>query len=274
MVAPEPAPGSSSWIDQYDRLLQASGLDREAVLSGALTQQPHARPAALSLAECLEKPALLVDQVHRDYPEERAPQAIRARLAVLHQDLALSVIALMVLQLFRDGQTSIPDPDRIFLSSISPSDQPGLQRWHQIPGAEPVGESTFIPAMGRLTEDWYPVFRHGLGVSPGAYWSSMALGLSAPFSAVWNLAEPNTLCELAQQWLETFESSVNQFVDWIPVTFDGQATGIPQRKGCCLKYLLPDGDYCGTCGIYRKQRMLAINQRRQRQEPGQWLPGR
>jgi hypothetical protein len=281
MVAPETAHQNMTWIDRYDRLLGASGLDRESVLSVALQCDQDQHPACLSLSQCLRQPSLLVDQIHQDYPDARSPKAIRARLSVLQQDLALSVIAPLTLRLFLDGQAETPDPERIFLASLPSPDSPvsanspetsTSSRWYQMPGGTPVDESAFVLSLGKQTRDWYPVFRHSLGVSPGAYWSSVGLGLGAPFSAVWNRAEPEAVCELAQRWLETFDNSVDQFIDWIPAVFDGQTTAIPQRKGCCLKYLLPEGGYCGTCGVYRKPRLAATRHQRPSPVPSQWRP--
>jgi hypothetical protein len=247
----------SSWVASYDRLLGKSGLDRHAILTGALATDHHRRRPALSLAQCLDQPTLLIEQVRRDYPHAADPRTLRAQIAVLQQDLALNVIAPLSLTLFRDGEAPFSDPERIFLAAVDQAET-STARWFMAPGSDTVDEQGFIRTLAQQTKDWYPVFRHKLGVSPGAYWSSIGLGLGAPFSAVWNLAEPAALCNLAQQWLGEFDNEARQFIDWIPAVFDGQTTAIPQRKGCCLKYLLPDGGYCGTCGIYRKERMAAL----------------
>lgn len=278
MAAPETSPQELTWIGHYDRLLRASGLDRKSVLSGALQCEQGQRPACLSLAQCLGQPSLLVDQVCQDYPDARTPEALTARLSVLQQDLALSVIAPLTLRLFLDGQAVMPDPERICLAALacpgSPSspETPASMRWYQVPGGTTVDEAAFIRSLGQQTRDWYPLFRHSLGVSPGAYWSSVGLGLSAPFSAVWNRAAPEAICELAQRWLEAFDNSARQFIDWIPAVFGKQTTAIPQRKGCCLKYLLPKGGYCGTCGIYRKERLTTLRPQQPSPKPGQWQP--
>lgn len=263
MAAPEPASNKfnahqrSSWVSCYDQLLGESGLDRHAILTNALPPGQGRRPAVLSLAQCLDQPSLLTDQVRRDYTHASDPRALRAQMSVLQQDLALNVIAPLSLQLFRDGHAPLPDPEWIFLAPAAHAEvsAPG---WFMDPGTETVDEEGFVRSLGQKTKDWYPVFRHELGVSPGAYWSSIGLGLGAPFSAVWNLAEPASLCDLAQRWLREFSNDANQFIDWIPAVFDGKTTAIPQRKGCCLKYLLPGGGYCGTCGIYRKERLKVL----------------
>lgn len=272
MAAPEPA-RQSSWVDRYDQLLKKSGLDRDSVLSEALQYEPSEGSVVLSLAQCLEQPELLIDQVKTDYPQLSDSRALRARVSVLQQDLALNVIAPLTLRLFRDGKTTLPNPDCLGLSPVGQDRTEPAARWIQMANGAPVDEDRFIRSLGSLASDWYPVFRKALGVSPGAYWSSIGLGLGAPFSAVWNLAEPGALCSLAQQWLREFSNDTNQFIDWIPAVFDGQTTAIPQRKGCCLKYLLPEGGYCGTCGVYRKERLAALSHQTQSPAPDQWQPG-
>lgn len=278
MVVPESAQRQSFRIDQYDTLLIDSGLDAETVLADALGHQQPPRPASLSLAQCLEQPGRLVDQVRQDHPDTRDSNALRARLSVLQQDLALNVIAPLTLRLFLHGRTATPEPERIFLASLtSPgsdsSETSALSRWYQLPGGIAVDQSTFVTAVSEQIRAWYPVFRHSLGISPGAYWSSLGLGLGAPFSVVWNRARPEATCRLAQCWLASFDDRVSRFIDWIPAEFDGQAAAIPQRRGCCLKYLLPDGSYCGTCGVYRKRRLAAVTRHQRRNPaPGQWQP--
>ncbi|PHQ24465.1 hypothetical protein CLH62_16310 [Marinobacter guineae] len=259
MAGPEAAGIPGAWSERYARLLQASGLDTESVFGQALQPAPGERRALFSLAQCLEQPALLIDQVARDYPHASDARAIRAQVSVLQQDLALSIIGPLTLRLFRDGRSPLPDPDRIFLAPVGQGAQT-ISRWFHVAYGGLVDEPAFIRSLGRLASDWYPVFRKALGVSPGAYWSSIGLGLGAPFSAVWNLAEPEALCDLAQRWLEEFGNDANQFIDWIPAVFGEQRTAIPQRKGCCLRYLLPEGGYCGTCGVYRKERLAALRQ--------------
>jgi len=273
MAEPDHNLAAAPWARKYSQLLSLSGLDRASILNQAL-QSPNGEQIGLfSLAQCLDDPSLLVRQVGIDYPDSDNPRAVRAVLSVLQQDLALSVIAPLTLRLFRDGHAPLPHASRIFLA---PADDqaPTTSRWFQMTGVAPVDERTFVRSTAELTAEWYPVFRRKLGVSPGAYWSSIGLGLGAPFSAVWNLAEPEALCQLAQDWLEQFENDANHFIDWIPAVFGEQATAIPQRKGCCLKYLLPEGGYCGTCGVYRKERLAALTPQQRTTTPGQWQPGR
>ncbi|NWO07816.1 MAG: (2Fe-2S)-binding protein [Alteromonadaceae bacterium] len=272
MARPEPAPTQQGWAQRYGELLQASELDRETVLAGALQAASQERRGLFSLAQCLETPELLASQIQADYPGAGNQRDVRTYASVLQQDLALNVIAPLTLRLFRHEQAPLPDPTRIFLG---PTDQPGqtTSRWFLTPGQQPVNEADFIEGMADYTRQWYPVFRQQLGVSPGAYWSNVGLGLGAPFSVVWNLAEPAALCELAQQWLEQFNNEADRFIDWIPAVFGEQETALPQRKGCCLKYRLPGGKYCGTCGVYRKERLRSLSQQNQNPAPGQWQPG-
>lgn len=273
MAEPDRSAEIGPWAREYGNLLNQAGLDRKSVLNGALQPSGGARRGLFSLAQCLEQPSLLLTQVSMDYPDSTGSRAIRALLSVLQQDLALSVVAPLALRLFRDGRAPLPDANRIFLAPVDEHKQI-TSRWFQVPGGDPMAEEAFVRSAGEITAQWYPVFRRQLGVSPGAYWSSIGLGLGAPFSAVWNQAQPEALCRLAQGWLKQFENDANQFIDWIPAVFGGQTTAIPQRKGCCLKYLLPEGGYCGTCGVHRKERLAALMPQERTTTPGQWQPGR
>ncbi|KEF31014.1 hypothetical protein D777_02167 [Marinobacter nitratireducens] len=258
------------WPERYRQLLSASQLDANEVLGQALRAPNLERPALLSLRQCLEQPDLLKRQLLADYPEMSEPQQLRAALSVAHQDLSLSVIAPLIITLFLRGEAGVPDPGRIFLAPANEGSS--VSRWFQAGQGEAVGVEPFITHLSTAMNDWYPTFRKSLGVSPGAYWSSVGLALGAPFSAVWNLAVPRDICTLAGEWLEQFWCDANRYIDWIPAEFGDQACALPQRKGCCLKYLLPGNGYCGTCGIHRKQRLSALRQSPHSQPPGQWRP--
>ena len=269
MAAPDT--DNRQWPQRYHDLLENAGLDREAelgvALKGALKgapkealqpQEPR-QLALMSLAQCLSEPERLKRQIRDDYADARTARAVTARLSVLQQDLSLNIIAPLTLRLFLQGEAPLPDPDRIFLTPLTAfnaGDTPPT-RWVMASSGVTVSVRGFVSGMAALANDWYPMFRKVLGISPGAYWSSIGLGLGAPFSVVWNRAEPTALCQLAQAWLKQFECDANRFIDWIPTEFSQQPCAIPQRKGCCLRYLLPDGGYCGTCGIYRKERIAA-----------------
>lgn len=244
-----------SWLTRYQQLLASSGLEANEVLVSAQDTQARAENSVLSLYELLCDPTLLENEIIKSASQMPSPRTLKAMVTVLHQDLALSVFAPLTLQLFRDGEAPLADPRRIFLKPAQTHGETAPQRWFQVPGGDAVEPEEFLYRMGRITTEWYSPFRKGLGVSPGAYWSSTGLGLCAPFSALWNRSPPQDLCDLAQAWLVAFNNEACRFIDWIPAEFGGQLCAIPQRRGCCLKYLLPDGGYCGTCGIYRKQRL-------------------
>lgn len=250
--------GQPLWAERYAQLLRASGLNRETALAQPAQTSKGADHGLVSLAQYLAEPERLIDQIHADYPHASTPKMLRACASVLQQDLALSVIAPLILQLFRHGEAAVADPAQIFLLPMA-EEGPRNGRWLQAPGLPSVDEQSFICSMTTQTTQWYPVFRQSLKVSPGAYWSSIGLGLSAPFSAIWNLANPAAICPLAQSWLEQFNNEANRFIDWIPAVLGDQTSAIPQRRGCCLKYLMPDGGYCGTCGVFRKERMASFN---------------
>lgn len=268
MVAAEAMP--LSWPERYSQLLAESGLDFTEVLEESVQPPNLEQPALFSLSQCLAKPELLRSQLRKDYPDTEDPRQLRAALSVVHQDLALSVISPLVIRLFLRGEAPLPDPGRIFLAAAG--EPSATSRWFHASHGDMIGVEAFISRIAAIVNDWYPVFRQDLGVSPGAYWSSVGLALGAPFAAVWNRANPEDLCTLASEWLERFRCEANRYVNWIPSEFNGDACALPQRKGCCLKYLRPDGGYCGTCGIYRKERLSALRQSSRCQPPGQWQP--
>jgi len=272
MARPDHATVQPLWAERYAQLLQASGLEPETVLAQPAQTFKQRDEGFLSLAQCLAEPERLIHQVHADCPNVSTPTMRRAYASVLQQDLALNVIAPLAVQLFRDGEAPVADPEQIFLTTIQEEGQ-RTGRWFQAPGLPAVDEQTFISGMATQTSQWYPTFRQQLKVSPGAYWSSIGLGLGAPFSMIWNLANPTAICSLAQGWLEQFNNETNRFIDWIPAVFNEKETAIPQRKGCCLKYLLPEGGYCGTCGVYRKERLARLNQPGHCRATKKWQPG-
>ncbi|MCK2149346.1 MULTISPECIES: (2Fe-2S)-binding protein [Marinobacter] len=279
----------TDWRERYRQLLSDSDLNADTVLSQALALTGSSRQAQslsasgrtvpLSLAQCLTQPERLRHQLRLDHPETSDARLMRAHVSVVQQDLALSVIAPLTLRLFRDGEAPLPNEDEVFLGQSTRT--MANSRWFHTPTGPSLGVEDFVEHLAGQVNAWYPVFRKALGVSPGAFWSSIGLGLGAPFSAVWNQAEAQSVCALAQAWLDNFECDSSRFVGWIPATLNGQTRAIPQRKGCCLKYLLPEGGYCGTCGVHRKARLAELNRLdldpsprpRPSQSPGQWLPG-
>lgn len=246
--------GTDSLAD-YHNLLARHGLDRNSLLTSALVPTNRQQPALFSLAQLLDTPSRLEKQVLEDYPDAEHPRLHRARVSVLHQNLALQIIGPLVIRLFRDGSSIDLNPERIFLIRESSSSEE-LSRWHySASDQERLEPDEFIRVLGKQMQHWYPVFRRQFGVSPGSYWSSVGLALGAPYSLVWNQVDADELCQQASAWLTRFECEANRYIDWIPAQFSQARCAIPQRRGCCLKYLLPEGGYCGTCGIYRKERM-------------------
>lgn len=249
------ANAGTKWLADYHTLLARHDLDRTSLLNNALLPANRQQPALFSLAQILANPSLLEKQVREDYPGAGHPRLRRARVSVLHQSLALQIIGPLVIRLFRDGSSNALNPEQTFLCQEDPSAE-GHSRWHYpATDQERLEPDEFITVLGKQMQQWYPVFRQHFGVSPGAYWSSVGLALGAPYSLVWNRVNADDLCQQAGSWLARFECEANRYIDWIPAQFSQQRYAIPQRRGCCLKYLLPEGGYCGTCGIYRKERM-------------------
>lgn len=246
------------WLADYQRLLARHNLDPSALLNSALTPDTPQQPALFSLAQLLIEPTLLEHQVREECSGAGHPRIQKACVSVLHQSLALQIIGPMVIRLFRDGVGTALDPHRVFLYEDNPA-AVSAPRWHHLTENDvPLSPDDFAQTLSEQMRSWYPVFRQYFGVSPGAYWSSVGLALSAPYSVVWNLVDPDRLCQQASRWLSRFDCDANRYIDWIPAEFSQQRCAIPQRRGCCLKYLLPEGGYCGTCGIYRRERMDSL----------------
>lgn len=245
---------------QWARLRDLAGIS-EADIRQSYTLKGHdTRPAeALTLAEYLAEPERLAREVDQSIPGVGHQKQRRIRVSVLHQNLALEVIAPLTMRLFLEGETRLPSSADIIL--VRGEDSPS---WSWLETAPTVDTDTFVLSMAEQVQAWYPVFRNALGVSPGAYWSSVGLGFGMPFSSLYNVAPPDQLCTLATRWLNRFDCEANRFIDWIPAVFNGQSMAIPQRRGCCLKYLLPEGGYCGTCGVYRKERIARLSPRQTR----------
>ncbi|MBC7193474.1 (2Fe-2S)-binding protein [Marinobacter sp.] len=249
-----------TWPQRYRAMLAGHQLDAGQVLGDSLQTPDLNRPALFSLAQALENPELLRQQIAEDYREVAGQDPV-ARLSVLQLNLMISVISPLTLQLFRNGASPLPDPKRIYLAAIDKA-QPRDYRWFLAPGTEAKGAPDFTEEAARQLEHWYRVFRQALGVSPGAFWSSAALALGAPFSAVWNRAGAAEVCAMASEWLMEFNCPAHRYMEWLPAGEGPGKVAIPQRRGCCLDYRLPGGRYCGTCGVHRKKRLAALRQAR------------
>ncbi|MGC8121698.1 (2Fe-2S)-binding protein [Marinobacter sp. VGCF2001] len=243
------------WLANYHSLMRTHGLQPATELGHALARDDRQKPAILTLAQLLEDPALLDRQTREEYPDATSPRLRKALMSVLHQSLALQIISPLVIQLFRDGEGTRLSPERVVLIDQANAES-APDRWqYQTSDEERLSPGAFIQALSHQMTDWYPVFRQHFGVSPGAYWSSVGLALGTPYSLLWDRVDADALCDQASAWLNRFQCDANRYIDWIPAVFNGRRCAIPQRRGCCLKYLLPEGGYCGTCGIYRKERL-------------------
>lgn len=241
-------------VRRYDHLLQLAGRSRESLRRG-LTTQPHTPGSQhITLRTILQYPERFTALLQPVATQRQAD--VRTLASVLQQNLALQVIGPLTLTLFLDRHTVLPPPDDIWLDTSTPSGQ-----WHyRTDRGERVDEASYVEAMPTRLNDWYRVFRKQLGVSAGAYWSSAALALCAAYTPLYDCAPPQPLCDEATHWLARFDCDAHRFVTWLQVNLGGGPRAIPQRRGCCQKYRLPDGGYCGTCGIYRKDRLKLARQ--------------
>ncbi|WP_323751223.1 (2Fe-2S)-binding protein [Marinobacter sp.] len=245
------------WLTDYHRLAASQGLKPHALLNNPPAPDTRQQPVLFSLAQLLEDPELIWQEIQNNYPDADHPRILKARVSVLQQNLSLQIIGPLVMRLFRDGSSIALNPGQVFLRW-----EENCLGWHHLANdPTPLQVNDFIHTLNEQMQNWYPVFRQQLGVSPGAYWSSVGLALGAPYSVVWNQVNPEALCQQANNWLAQFTCEANRHIDWIPAEFSQQRCAIPQRRGCCLKYLLPDEGYCGTCGVHRKERMAQIEAR-------------
>ncbi|SFM13789.1 (2Fe-2S)-binding protein [Marinobacter zhejiangensis] len=234
----------------YPELLALAGKTPEQLLATLPARAAAPSEGAIFLADVLDNPEWFARQL--EVPAEARQVERRVLASVIHQNLALDILGPLTTTLFLTGESDLPDPRELW---FDPNQASG--RWHRCGGGPKVSASTYIRQVTTLVNQWYPTFRTALGVSAGAYWSSSGLGLCAPYSALYDCAPPESLCDEASRWLSRFDCDARRFINWIPFNAGPTPCAIPQRRGCCQKYRLPDGGYCGTCGIYRKQRMAS-----------------
>jgi hypothetical protein len=256
-------------IGRYQTLIAEAGAESPALElpSASATLYLSSPP---TLAHLVNDPERLRAAIRARVGDAADIRRRRAYASVLQQNLALTIIAPLTMQLFTEGKARIPTPDQISLKPCPGDELTGEWLWHET--GECVGVDDFARGVADQVKAWYPVFRQYLGVAPGAYWSSIGLGLCAPFSALYDKALPERLCDEASDWLNTIDCDARRYIDWIPATFNQQPCAIPQRRGCCLKFRLPNGDYCGTCGIYRNERMAIRATNHQPTRPSLWSP--
>lgn len=247
-------------LQRYQQLLIHAGICPSALGKYARAASESSDRPGIRFADCLDQPDRLRSALRMGAGQGADWRQLRIHASVLHQDLALSVIAPLTIRLFLTGRTCVPASGEVWLVPGDACNN-ACNGWRWDEAGQTVDVDGFTARMAEQVNAWYPFFRQEFGVSPGAYWSSVGLGLCAPFSALYDKAPPAQLCQEATRWLNRFHCEARQFIDWIPVEFDQHPCAIPQRRGCCLKYKLPDGAYCGTCGIYRKERMAVLNQR-------------
>lgn len=242
-------------VERYQTLLAEAGAEPLALELPSASAASHSFSPP-TLTHLLNDPEQWRTAINARVGEAADHRQRRACASVLHQSLALTIIAPLTMQLFTKGKARIPNPDQISLKPCPGDELTGDWLWNDT--GECVGVDEFACQVAGQVRAWYRVFRYQLGVAPGAYWSSIGLGLCAPFSALYNKAPPERLCDEASDWLNTINCDARRYIDWIPATLNQQPCALPQRRGCCLKFLLPNGDYCGTCGtcgIYRSERL-------------------
>src|SRR6056297_319961 len=99
---------------QFRESLRAMGLAPAEALGNILEQQCSSGARLFSLAQWMEEPSLLQQQLLTETPHGSDRLLSRARNSVLVQDFALNIIGPLTLRLFKDGEVSIPSPAEIF----------------------------------------------------------------------------------------------------------------------------------------------------------------
>lgn len=254
----------NTWRQRYEQLLALANVSPE--LLQANCSIPITTGKGIRLSDCLAQPQLLKAAMQRQAGATTGPRELRVHASVLHQNLALAIMAPLTLRLFLEGETVLPEASALWVQPTN-AEHP----W-QLEDTGPLTDTAgFITGMAERARAWYPLFRQTLGVSPGAYWSSIGLAFCAPYSALYNTAPQEQLCAEASAWLAQFDCDARHFIEWIPVESGAERWAIPQRRGCCLKYKLPERGYCGTCGIHRKERLAALTPVPQKAS-GYWSP--
>ncbi|MDX1636143.1 MAG: (2Fe-2S)-binding protein [Marinobacter sp.] len=244
--------GANDWLATYQGLLADAGVSPSDLAPQA--SLPVSESDGPSLAQCLARP----DRVRSDFGAGLSEQGLRVRASVMQQSLALSVLTPVVLRFLLTGASHLPGDDALRLVA-NPDDSLDLWACDQPrPSASLHTLDQLFDTLAGRARAWYPVFRKGLGVSPGAYWSSIGLGFCAPFSMLYDRSEPDRLCQQASLWLDSFDCDARRYIEWIPAMREQGLCAIPQRRGCCLKFKLPERGYCGTCSIHRRERMSAL----------------
>lgn len=99
-------------------------------------------------------------------------------------------------------------------------------------------------------------FRTQLRVGKGAFWSSAALALAMPWTRLQSFRPADELESGSHAWLAYLDDRLPRYLRWREAHAEGKTRKYPNRRGCCLRYRLPEQpNLCGTCGR-RKQEDL------------------
>ena len=108
---------------------------------------------------------------------------------------------------------------------------PHSELWHEV---------------GHLLQQWCHEFQRSFGISKPVFWSNAALAIASPwarFAAYTD--EPVFFAREAQQFLNSIHPTLAYGVLWHQPVSPNQCQ--IKRQACCLKYILQEGDMCGTC---------------------------
>ncbi len=195
----------------------------------------------------------------RETQAQGAPD-VRVSASQVFKRLCLDVLYTLILQSLLEQKLPPLTPALLFARW---SEQKGMvdlayaQDLADGAAAGGLGEQSqsFIASFNQLMNDLHGLFHTELRVSNGSYWSSGALALVRPWSQLLKRvsdSDSEPLAQAATAYLDQFEPRLRRFMDWeLTGQGDGSQVWRPRRHGCCLKYRLPEGSLCGTCGRHR-----------------------
>lgn len=171
--------------------------------------------------------------------------------ALLARDLLLKWLGPLTVRQILDTQAPAPDSTPLniewradslgFVLAPSVLSTPGLEldRW--------------VASVRNWLTMLEAAFRTQLRVGKGAFWSSAALALAMPWTRLQNFRPAEELEAGSLAWLTYLDDRLPRYLRWREAHAEGQARKLPNRRGCCLRYRLPEQpNLCGTCGR-RKQ---------------------
>lgn len=229
----------------YGRLLEQAGSDPSATVSGHLKTPNDPPLSAPVTSDLLADSGLAARCLDQTVPRLNAPDR-RTAATVLWQRLSLDLLApACVLWMIRQ-QLPLHLPDQIGWCLETGN-------WAQLGAPESSRQTPdeALESLGYWLDTMQQLFRGHWQVSKSGFWSSAALATARPYSLLFMQVPGHQWRSQAERWLQLMPAPIARYLNWEDIERQGTTLTIPRRKGCCLKFRLPDGKLCGTCGIRR-----------------------